>query len=178
MSVHGSSSQWIAVVGAGLLALSLGAGGASSAETNSSSRLAHDQLAAGEAAYQRSCALCHGADLNGPNAPALTGPDILTAYNTVGGLQDYIAVSMPPQAPGKLQREDYAAIVAYVLSANGACVGDHPLLSEPSDSLLNLTALAGKCSQAAEPASGLAATRKIPQAYTWGKKLPSVTDLP
>lgn len=139
-----------------------------------------DQVAAGGLAYRQACAACHGADLEGGNAPALATPDILNGYHTVGGLYAFIAVSMPPQSPGTLKKKDYAAIVAYILSRNGACTGGRALDPDaPADKDLNLTALAAGCPAAAKSNAGApapVAKRPVPQAYTWGRALPSVTD--
>lgn len=140
-----------------------------------------DQVVAGGLAYRQACAVCHGADLEGGNAPALATPDIINGYHTVGGLYAFIAVSMPPQAPGTLQKKDYAAIVAYILSRNGACTGGRVLNpDDPADKALNLSALAAGCAAGARSNAGAPAAplvkRPVPQAYTWGRPLPSVTD--
>ena len=140
-----------------------------------------EQVAAGQAAYRQSCALCHGGDLRGANAPALIGQDILGNYGSVGGLYDFIAASMPPQAPGGMSPADYAAVVAYLLSQNGACAGDHALMSSPvADRDLMLASLAGGCANSErsheQEQPGAEEAAVIPQAYTWGKVLPSVTD--
>jgi len=143
-----------------------------------------DQATAGETAFNSNCAQCHGRQLEGPDAPALAGQDVMQNWATAGGLFDFIHVAMPPSAPGQLGDETYLNIIAYIMKFNGAEPGDQPLTTDPallaSISLPAETA-AGAASMAAAQldAGGAAAAAPaaqpaptVPQAYTWGKQLP------
>jgi mono/diheme cytochrome c family protein len=80
-----------------------------------------DQSKRGEAAYAKSCASCHGSALTGgESAPPLAGGDFLSNWNglTVGDLYDRFRTTMPADRPGALKRDEYADILAYVLSMN------------------------------------------------------------
>ena len=41
----------------------------------------------------------HARQLEGPDAPALVGQDVMQNWATAGGLFDYIHVAMPPSIP-------------------------------------------------------------------------------
>ena len=80
-----------------------------------------EQAKRGEAAYAQECASCHGLALNGGEmAPPLTGGEFMSNWNglTAGDLFDRIRTTMPADAPGKLNREKTADILAQILSAN------------------------------------------------------------
>lgn len=84
------------------------------------------QVAHGKTLYAGACAKCHGANLQGVNAPALRGPAFAPAANahlTIGGIFGYMATNMPADRPGKLKPEDYADIMAFLLSSNGYGAG-------------------------------------------------------
>jgi alcohol dehydrogenase (cytochrome c) len=85
------------------------------------------QAAAGRAAYDASCAACHGPDLRG--VPALAGPDFIGGWSTrsVRDLFTTIQSSMPSDRPGSLSEETYLNIVAYILQSNGRTPGNQPL---------------------------------------------------
>jgi mono/diheme cytochrome c family protein len=77
----------------------------------------------GKAVYDKSCAACHGADLQGAGeTPPLKGAPFLANWKdkTAGDLYAYIHQNMPPGAGGSLSDGDYRAIAAYILQANGA----------------------------------------------------------
>ena len=83
------------------------------------------QVTRGRTAYDESCAVCHGNTLtNGTFGPTLVGDSFKAIWSgqTVRALYDK-ARTMPPGAPESLAAADYAAIVAYVLSTNGAAAG-------------------------------------------------------
>jgi alcohol dehydrogenase (cytochrome c) len=87
------------------------------------------QAAAGRAAYEASCASCHVADLGGRNeAPQLAGTDFMNVWRTQGvdALFGFIRSTMPPGG-ARLSDDQYLAIVAYILQANGAAAGAQPL---------------------------------------------------
>ena len=80
-----------------------------------------EQAKRGEPMYQKECAACHGATLNGgESAPPLTGGAFLANWNglTMGDLFDRIRKTMPQSNPGRLTRQQDADILAFVLSAN------------------------------------------------------------
>jgi quinoprotein glucose dehydrogenase len=80
-----------------------------------------EQAMRGEAAYAQECASCHGLTLNGGEmAPPLSGGEFLSNWNglTAGDLFDRIRTTMPANAPGSLNREKTADILAEILSAN------------------------------------------------------------
>lgn len=135
----------------------------------------------GEKDYGGQCAMCHGAELLGPNAPALVGLEVMHNFSTAAGLFDYIAVAMPPQAPGLLDEEVYVNILAYILEANGAQAGDTPLTAEAATlASIDLAAVTSVAAPAAETPSAEDATpaTTVPQAYTWGQQLPSILPAP
>lgn len=131
------------------------------------------QATAGHGDYDSQCAMCHGAELLGPDAPALIGAEVMQNFDTAAGLYGYISVAMPPQAPGKLSEETYVNILAYILQANGAQPGDKALTADIDE--LDSIKLAAITS--ASPAAGNASVEStpvivVPQAFTWGKALP------
>jgi outer membrane protein assembly factor BamB/mono/diheme cytochrome c family protein len=83
---------------------------------------ASNQLDSGKASYLASCAVCHGENLGGRDrAPALAGQTFGAAWaaRNAWDLFERIRATMPQSAPGTLSDENYAAIVVYILSANG-----------------------------------------------------------
>ncbi len=85
-----------------------------------------EQAAAGRAAYEQSCATCHGPNLRQlPNA-LLAGDEFLGRWGN-RPTSDLIAQArstMPPDNPGGLPAEAYANVVAYLLQANGGAPSD------------------------------------------------------
>lgn len=80
-----------------------------------------EQAKRGEALYAEQCASCHGLTLNGGEmAPPLTGGEFSSNWNglTLGDLFDRIRTTMPANAPGQLNREKTADILAEILSVN------------------------------------------------------------
>ncbi|HLK50968.1 MAG TPA: PQQ-binding-like beta-propeller repeat protein [Bryobacteraceae bacterium] len=90
------------------------------------------QAAAGRAAYQASCAGCHGADLSGlNNASALAGGLFMGSWGsrTLNDLLGFMQGAMPPDRPGGLGEATYLNIAAFILDYNGARPGDTALAS-------------------------------------------------
>ncbi len=88
------------------------------------------QAQAGEEVYMSACASCHLSNFQGSDeAPALAGPDFLNAWGPqpVNELLELVAASMPPTAPGSLEEDEYAAVVAYLLNQNGVEASGTPL---------------------------------------------------
>jgi cytochrome c len=88
------------------------------------------QSDAGRKIYAESCASCHGDNLEGKGAPALTGKDFATssfAARTSAQLFTFIQTSMPFCEGGSLATDAYVNIQAFILQGNGAKPGDTPL---------------------------------------------------
>lgn len=166
-----------------------------------------EQAARGAAAFNTNCAKCHGQNLQGVEAPALVGVDVMGNWATAQGMYDYFSVAMPPTAPGKLGQPTYVDIMAHILEVNGAAAGqkDLTLADLPNVDLVTATAAAGApaggskqngggASPAATvaPGGGAAAPSNataapagsaalpaeapsVPQAFTYGKQLPTVS---
>ncbi|WP_051201735.1 c-type cytochrome [Paracoccus aminophilus] len=134
-----------------------------------------EQAKAGETAYQSNCSQCHGIRLEGPEAPALFGQDIMGNWDTAGGLYDFISVAMPPAEPGKLGEETYLNIIAYVMQKNGASAGDKALTTADMASVELVAETkdgAAQLAQANQETTIEAGDTNVPQAFTWGKELP------
>ena len=88
-----------------------------------------EQAAAGWSVYARQCGECHGAGLDGAEAPPLRGVDFLNGWagQTTDELFAYVRDEMPPGLGGSLGDGVYLNLVAYILDANGARPGDAPL---------------------------------------------------
>ncbi|HUK35455.1 MAG TPA: cytochrome c [Vicinamibacterales bacterium] len=75
----------------------------------------------GKAVYAMNCAGCHGDKLEGGNAgPTLSGPDFTNGYKdgNASALYTKMSQDMPSSAPGSLSPDQYADVLAYVLSVN------------------------------------------------------------
>jgi mono/diheme cytochrome c family protein len=89
------------------------------------------QASAGAKIYAAQCASCHGAHLEGGVGPALTGPNLVrlakkTKLN-VGDVFQFMALQMPLNAPASLPKDQYVAVMAYILKVNGYPAGSKPL---------------------------------------------------
>src|SRR5262245_33765972 len=94
------------------------------------------QVTAGQASYRQNCASCHGQNLDdGEFAPPIRGAEFRQAWfgRSADVLYEKIE-TMPPTAPRSLSGQQYAEVMAYVMSQNALAAADKPL---PSD----LTAL-------------------------------------
>lgn len=91
-----------------------------------------EQAKAGARTYAIRCAVCHGSRLEGSyEVPALTGKFVAHwARRPVWPLFDYVSRAMPQPAPGSLSPTENAALIAFLLEANGLPAGERPL---PSD---------------------------------------------
>jgi alcohol dehydrogenase (cytochrome c) len=86
----------------------------------------------GKAVYDRACAACHGATLEGSGmALPLRGPAFARKWSgrsldrLLGDVQ-----RMPPGATESLSQQDHIDILAYLLKANGGVAGERPLPTE------------------------------------------------
>jgi len=97
----------------------------------------HEQVEHGQHLYSESCAKCHGAQLEGITAPALSGPAFAPAANshlTIGGIYQYMSTNMPADRPGKMTDQEYADLMAFLLYTNGYDAGGAKLTSEAAQS--------------------------------------------
>ncbi|WP_321911943.1 c-type cytochrome [Paraburkholderia sp. J11-2] len=97
----------------------------------------HEQVEHGQHIYSESCAKCHGTQLEGITAPALSGPAFAPTANshlTIGGIYQYMSTNMPADRPGKMTDQEYADLMAYLLYTNGYDAGNTKLTSETAQS--------------------------------------------
>ncbi len=80
------------------------------------------QAARGETTYRASCTSCHTTSAHSGDA-FIRSWDGRTAFD----LFELIRTTMPIDNPGRLSREQYADIVAYMFKLNRLPPGDHPL---------------------------------------------------
>lgn len=84
------------------------------------------QAQRGREVYVASCAQCHGPALAGvESAPPLTGGQFNANWSgtTLADLAERIRTTMPVDKPGTLSRPQLAAVVAYILQADGFPAG-------------------------------------------------------
>ena len=89
----------------------------------------------GEDVYVASCALCHGAHMDDAEfAPPLKAAAFRRKWGgkPAAALYGFVKAAMPPGQAGTLPPEDYAAVLAFVLQANGAKPGDKPFPADPA----------------------------------------------
>ncbi len=94
------------------------------------------QASLGKAAYEQSCASCHGPNLDdGPFGPPLKGVQFIQKYGgkSADGLFTVTSTTMPTASPGSLGASTYPQILAYVPQANAIVAGTREL---PSDTKL------------------------------------------
>ncbi len=85
-----------------------------------------EQATAGQAVYQRDCAVCHGAALEGAEAgPDLAGRAFRNRWLNLplSEFFDLTKQTMPVTNPAGLSDADYAAVVAFMLNRNGYAAG-------------------------------------------------------
>lgn len=99
------------------------------------------QVATGQKLYGEKCAKCHGDSGEGKKGPAVVGlakgalpldpPPTAKVrkkqFKTVADIADFVVTSMPPDAAGSLSADEYYAILAFDLKANGIDLGDKKL---------------------------------------------------
>ena len=93
------------------------------------------QAERGKKVYGETCTVCHGATLKGSDigGPPLLGPDFINGWKamSLGALLNKINMDMPSNAPGTLMPEQYADVLAYVLSVNKYPAGMKELPIDP-----------------------------------------------
>lgn len=106
------------------------------------------QVARGQALYGEHCADCHGKSGEGKPGPAVVGLDSgalpldppagakarTMQFKTVYDVGDFVMKNMPPDKGGSLSPDEYLAILAFDLSANGIKL-DAPLDVEKAKAL-------------------------------------------
>jgi alcohol dehydrogenase (cytochrome c) len=112
-----------------------------------------EQVAQGAQVYSKDCSLCHGANLQGVSAPALTGPSFGRSHLNASQLRTVVVQTMPLTAPGSLKPDEYAAVMAYLLSYN--CVqpagdGKQPFPIADAPALQEVVLGAATCAVPAE----------------------------
>lgn len=92
------------------------------------------QAERGQILYDAQCASCHGIDLGGASAPALTGAEFSEFWNnrTLSDLLNKIQLSMPQTSPGSLTLTQSADLVSYMLQVGKYPTGQEDLTSESS----------------------------------------------
>jgi alcohol dehydrogenase (cytochrome c) len=90
------------------------------------------QAARGKQVYEQSCAACHGATLEGGSGPSLAGSTFQARWRhpalTLDDLFYLARKTMPPKAASTITLDDHAAVVAYILQANGYAPGTSSLV--------------------------------------------------
>ena len=112
------------------------------------------QAASGRAIYERECAVCHQANLQGSfEAPQLAGESFLRFWADLSPADLFARTSssMPPGEEGSLTDEEHLDVVAYLLEANGAPAGGTALTEAAA---VPIGALAGGGLQAGDTAAG------------------------
>jgi mono/diheme cytochrome c family protein len=104
-------------------------GSGEGAEGSADGAFSEEQAERGAEAFAQHCAACHGDDLQGD--PPLVGDAFLANHGTVGALFDTTRQTMPQDAPGSLDDDTYADIIAHVLAQNDFEPGDEEL--DPDD---------------------------------------------
>jgi mono/diheme cytochrome c family protein len=92
------------------------------------------QAERGKKGYTVFCESCHAADLSGNNSGDSGAPPLkregFMAGSDANGLYTKIAKTMPFDAPGSLQPDEYLDIVAYIFQENGFKPGPSPLTTD------------------------------------------------
>jgi mono/diheme cytochrome c family protein len=126
-------------------------GGSHKQATPSAAGNTNDALIArGGALYGANCASCHGDAGQGTDkAPAVVGvaagalpldprPGAKRAvqFHTAADVGGWVAENMPGNAPGTLPIDDYVAILAFDLHANGVDLGPEPFTLERAKTIV------------------------------------------
>ena len=109
-----------------------------------------EQASNGHLQYVPKCGVCHGANLAGGGAPELKGPGFAAKWNgkPLADLYAYTRTQMPKGNGDSLPPQDYADIVAFMLSQNGIPSGTIKLAADGP--MNRVMVLANAASDAAE----------------------------
>ena len=96
---------------------------------NSDGWYTREQAASGAKSYQKTCANCHGAKLQGGAGPALVGRQFWLTYGgkKVSTLWSSVHTQMPMSTPGSVSAKNSTNIMAFLLQKNGVPSGTAPL---------------------------------------------------
>ena len=113
----------------GVIFLSLSAFALPQSAPGSAGWYTNAQAANGAKAYQKNCASCHGAKLQGAMAPALVGRQFWLTYagKKVSTLWSAVHTQMPMSALGSVSAKNSTNIMAFLLQKNGVPSGRTPL---------------------------------------------------
>lgn len=108
--------------------------GQDTAKTTRDGVYADAQARTGETLYRDKCVECHGPEGSGGNGPALAGAEFAAGWDgmPLSDLFDRVRATAPASNPGSLNRDEVAALMAYLLELNGFPSGpsDLPSASE------------------------------------------------
>lgn len=119
------------LAGVALVALALGGCGGATPAPDTAAAAGGDQVATGAKLYAEQCASCHGDSGQGAGGPALVGASALpldppagakfrkAQFHTGADVFAFVKEAMPPGKGGSLTDDQYAAILAFDLKANG-----------------------------------------------------------
>jgi mono/diheme cytochrome c family protein len=96
------------------------------AQTTRDGIFSEAQAKRGEEVYAKSCASCHGPNLEGDGqAPALADKEFASEWNAqpLSDLFERIRATMPGDAPGTLKPADVADVLAFMLKKSGRPAG-------------------------------------------------------
>jgi hypothetical protein len=113
------------------------------------------QAARGRTLYAQKCSKCHGDNLQGRNAPALTGDAFIAIWGPqqVSELAAKIRNTMPADDQGKLKPAEASDLVAYLLQTGKFPAGQNELASDEA-ALKSITITAAKQQAAAAASQG------------------------
>jgi alcohol dehydrogenase (cytochrome c) len=124
------------------------------------------QIDRGRMIFDRNCASCHGKELQGAEfAPPLKGKLFGEHWSgrSVTELLEYIRRNMPPGGTQDINPAEYLPLVALLLNANGARVGERDLPENPDAlALLRLRDDIGMPDSAAPTSGSVMAPVKLP----------------
>lgn len=86
-----------------------------------------EQAARGEELFMARCSGCHGANLQGGMGPRLSPLNEAWQGMSLASLYRFVSQNMPFGAPGSLEPQQYADVLAHVLASNGHPPGDAEL---------------------------------------------------
>lgn len=104
------------------------------AEAPGTSSFTEEQFESGALLYQQQCALCHGAQLEGAGAPALSGAAFRKTWARLGAnvaaLFNRIETTMPPRQMGILDEAQNLDVLAFILGSNNVLAGTEQLKND------------------------------------------------
>lgn len=122
----------VAALALAVVALAQDGGEAGSSEpiAVSSGVFGEEQAALGAGVFAQRCSGCHGGELTGGFGPRLAPLSSFWHGRSLSELYSFVAQYMPFDAPGTLSSEEYAQVVAFVLSRNGYPAGEADLAAD------------------------------------------------